>query len=144
MWNLPDEVVTILKYYTGEEKPYNKNVRDSRRMFFDEMTQEEQEKIVSYFSQNKTMIITDIMKGRGIMAAEWVLVAKKDGRIQNWVLKPMNVVMNYYADGDIIITNRGNLRIGKITMQRKGGDAGRETANMLQFKLDPTEIFLIK
>ena len=29
-------------------------------------------------------------------------------------------------------------------MQRKGGDAGRETANMLQFKIDPAEIFNIK
>ncbi len=26
-------------------------------------------------------------------------------------------------------------------MQRKGGDAGRETANMLQFKVDPVELF---
>ena len=29
-------------------------------------------------------------------------------------------------------------------MQRKRGDAGRETANMLQFKIDPAEIFNIK
>ena len=29
-------------------------------------------------------------------------------------------------------------------MQRKGGDAGREAANMLQFKIDPAEIFNIK
>ena len=29
-------------------------------------------------------------------------------------------------------------------MQRKGGDAGRETANMLQFKIDPAEIFNIQ
>ena len=28
-------------------------------------------------------------------------------------------------------------------MQRKGGDAGRDTANMLQFKVDPTELFNI-
>ena len=26
-------------------------------------------------------------------------------------------------------------------MQRKGGDGGRETANMLQFKIDPTRLF---
>ncbi len=25
-------------------------------------------------------------------------------------------------------------------MQRKGGDAGRETANMLQFKINPAEL----
>lgn len=26
-------------------------------------------------------------------------------------------------------------------MQRKGGDGGRNTANMLQFKLNPAELF---
>jgi len=31
-------------------------------------------------------------------------------------------------------TRAGNLRIGRVTMQREGGDAGRETTKMLQFK----------
>ena len=35
----------------------------------------------------------------------------------------------------------GNLRIGRITMQRKGGDAGRATAKMLQFKINPVLLF---
>jgi len=53
--------------------------------------------------------------------------------------------MNHYFDnGKVEISPRGSLKIGKITMQRKGGDGGRETANMLQFKLDPAEIFSIK
>ena len=42
---------------------------------------------------------------------------------------------------DIIITNRGNFKIGNITMQRKGGDGGRDTANMLQFKINPAALF---
>ena len=50
--------------------------------------------------------------------------------------------MNYYSQGGVSITSSGNIRIGKITIQRKGGDNGRPTANMLQFKLDPTELFL--
>lgn len=33
------------------------------------------------------------------------------------------------------------LKIGKITMQRKGSDAGRETAKMLQFKINSIELF---
>jgi len=36
---------------------------------------------------------------------------------------------------------RGNFRIGRITKQRKGGDGGRPTANMLQFKINPAELF---
>lgn len=49
--------------------------------------------------------------------------------------------MNYFGNGEIIITNRGSFRIGKITMQRKGGDGGIDTAKMLQFKINPAELF---
>lgn len=33
------------------------------------------------------------------------------------------------------------LKLGRVTVQRKGGDGGRKTANMLQFKVNPTELF---
>lgn len=89
------------------------------------------------------MIISDILRGRGEFCAEWVLVVQKYNGIR-WTLKNINMIMNYYFDdGKVMISPRGSLKIGKITMQRKGGDTGRKTANMLQFKLDPTEIFNI-
>ncbi|MDX2322882.1 hypothetical protein OXW40_01285 [Campylobacter hepaticus] len=37
--------------------------------------------------------------------------------------------------------NRDSLKIGKITMQGKGGDNGRISANMLQFKINSFELF---
>ena len=83
----------------------------------------------------------DIVKGREILAAEWILVAQKYNNIFRWVLKPINVAINHYGEGNVEITNRGNLKIGRITMQRKGGDGGRQTANMLQFKVNPIELF---
>ncbi len=49
--------------------------------------------------------------------------------------------MNYFGNGEIEITARGNFKIGRITMQRKGGDGGRDTAKMLQFKINPAELF---
>lgn len=49
--------------------------------------------------------------------------------------------MNVFADGEVRITSQGSLKIGKIGMQRKGGDAGRPTSNMLQFKINPVELF---
>ncbi|OAV02307.1 hypothetical protein AO381_1598 [Moraxella catarrhalis] len=49
--------------------------------------------------------------------------------------------MQHYGDGDVVISPRGSLKIGRVTMQRKGGDNGRPTANMLQFKIDPAELF---
>jgi len=42
---------------------------------------------------------------------------------------------------NVRITEKGSLKIGRITMQRKGGDAGRETSKMLQFKINPMELF---
>ena len=51
------------------------------------------------------------------------------------------LVMNYFNDGEVRLSPRGSLMIGKITMQRKGGDGGRPSANMLQFKINPAELF---
>ena len=49
--------------------------------------------------------------------------------------------MNIFGKGSVEITSQGSLRIGKIGMQRKGGDGGRPTANMLQFKINPIRLF---
>lgn len=139
MWNIPEDIVKLLKYYTGEFKPY-KEVKDKRRMFLNEFSEEEQSKIIKFFEDNKTLILCDILKGRGRFAAEWMLVIQKVDKVR-WVLKPMNYVLNHYSGGDVEITSRGNLKLGKITIQRKGGDGGRKTANMLQFKVNPSELF---
>lgn len=58
-----------------------------------------------------------------------------------WVLVNINQALQHYASIDVKISPRGSLYIGNVTMQRKGGDGGRDTANMLQFKLDPTQLF---
>ena len=134
MWNIPANITSILKRYTGEEPPNIKNTKDSRRMFADEFNEKEQTEILEWLNKNKSLIVSDILKGRGKFAAEWMLVAQKIDKNARWILKPMNYCMNYFGNDEIIITNRGNFRIGKITMQRKGGDGGRNTANMLQFK----------
>lgn len=142
LWNMPAKVATALKLFTGEIKPNRGGLRDSRRMFLDEMDRENQKAIVDFFKANKILVITDILKGRGKLSAGWMLVALKNP-MQNkrWVLKSINHVLNVFGGGDVIITNRGSLKIGRIGMQRKGGDAGRDTSKMLQFKINPVELF---
>ncbi len=81
------------------------------------------------------------MKGRGKFSAEWMLVAQKTEHEARWILKPINYCLNFFGNGKVEITKRGNFKIGKITMQRKGGDGGRKTAQMLQFKINPAELF---
>jgi hypothetical protein len=141
MWNIPTEIITIIKRYTGEIKPSITNPQDKRRMFANEFSDKEQTQILTWLNQNKSLIVSDILKGRGQFAAEWMLVAQKTTTTSRWILKPMNYCLNYFGNEQVEITNRGNFKIGKITMQRKGGDGGRITANMLQFKINPAELF---
>lgn len=142
LWNIPDNIANLLRFFTGEFLPYKNDTRDLRRMFIDEFTLEEQKSLLEWFNQNKILIITDILKGRGEFSAEWVLVAQKIQTNARWTLKNINEVINYYfSDGQVEISPRGSIKLGRVTIQRKGGDGGRETANMLQFKIDPTELF---
>lgn len=143
LWNIPQDIIILLKHYTGELSPYIDNPIDPRRMFLCEFTETDQQKLLDFFIENKFMIITDILKGRGRMAAEWMLVAQKIQKDARWVLKPMNVAMNHYGSGEVRMSPKGNIYIGRVTVQRKGGDGGRDTAKMLQFKINPAELFNI-
>jgi len=141
MWSIPDNVTDLLKKYTGEIKPTIKNPKDERRTFVNEFSKKNQEILINWIRKNKSLIVNDILKGRGRFSAEWMLVALKVEQNAKWVLKPINIVINHFGNGDVIITKRGNIKIGNITMQRKGGDGGRKTAQMLQFKINPAELF---
>lgn len=143
MWNIPSDIVNILKLFSGEKTPTLKNSRDPRRMFLDEMSLEDQTKLIKFFTENKILIVSDILKGRGEFSADWTLVILKLENEFKWVLKSINHVMNIFGSGDVRITHEGSLKIGKIGMQRKGGDGGRPTANMLQFKINPIELFKV-
>lgn len=143
MWKIPDNIYKLLQHYTGEIKPYKDNVRDSRRMFIDEFSLNEQKAILHWLSSNKTLILSDIIKGRGQFSAEWILVAQKLNNNARWVLVNINEALQYYSNSEVRISPKGSIYIGNVTMQRKGGDGGRNTANMLQFKLDPTQLFNI-
>lgn len=141
MWDIPNDISTLLKEYTGELPPRIDNPRDLRRTFANEFNEQEQSKLKNWLKNNQALIVSDILKGRGKFSAEWMLVAQKANNQARWVLKPMNYCLNFFGNGKVMISPRGTFKIGKITMQRKGGDGGRPTANMLQFKINPAELF---
>lgn len=143
LWNIPEDITKILKLFTGEIKPAKKGLKDKRRMLLSEMDKNDQDKIVSFFKNNKILIVSDLLKGRGEFSADWVLVILKFNAESKWTLKSINEAMNLFGNGDVRITSQGSLKIGKIGMQRKGGDAGRNTSKMLQFKINPVELFNI-
>jgi hypothetical protein len=140
MWNIPTDVTYLLKQYTGEVLPIRKT-KDIRRTLANEFSQGEQELLLNWIEDNKSLIVSDILKGRGRFAAEWMLVIRRVKENEDWVLKSINECINFFGNDSVMITPRGNISIGRITMQRKGGDGGRDSAKMLQFKINPTQLF---
>ncbi len=141
LWNIPKDITKILKSFTGETKPTKNNLKDSRRMFLTEMSKDDQSKIIKFVEDNKMLIVSDLLKGRGGFSGDWTLVILKVNGKSLWVLKSINEAMSVFGDGEIKITKQGSLKIGQITMQRKGADNGRDKAKMLQFKSRPVELF---
>lgn len=143
MWEMPPDVVAALRLYVGEDPPVGKT-RRPERMFLTEMSKEVQAAIVGFFSARKERIIGDLLRGEGTGRADLFMVAWKPGRETRWKMVTTNEAIRFFGEGPVEITRSGNLKIGRITMQRKGGDGGRETAKMLQFKMNPSLVFEMK
>jgi hypothetical protein len=144
MWKMENEITIILKHFVGELKPIDngKGLRELNRMFLDELSDEKIKILLEFFESNKITIISDTLKGRGAFSAQWMLVVWNESETESkWIFKSINEVLNHYSKGDLKISPRSSLNIGRLTMQRKGGDGGRDTANMLQFKFNPLELF---
>jgi hypothetical protein len=110
-------------------------------MYLDELAPDAQKAVVDFFTANKDEILSDLLAGDGVHAAGWMMVKFKASDEPKWVIKSSVDAIKCFGDGPVEITKAGNLKIGRITMQRKGGDNGRETANMLQFKINPVRLF---
>jgi hypothetical protein len=142
LWNIPPDIANTLKLFTGQIKPTRLDVRDPRRMFFDEMDSDSQNKLLDFFTNSKKAILEEIIKGTDEFPANWMLVVL---RLENEkpvsVLKSIDEAITILGCGDVCFSPKGSLKIGKVTMQRKGGNRGRETAKMLQFKINPADLF---
>lgn len=148
IWNFSDNIAKWLQLFTGDILPEEilssselKNIKDKRRLFLTEIPTDKLEMIIDFFNSNKMLIVSDILRGRGGLSAEWFLVTRKsDDNSVDWVLKDINSVCNFYAQGEVKLSPRGSLKIGRITMQRKGGTPDPTS---LQFKINPLELFEI-
>jgi hypothetical protein len=144
MWGFNDKIANLLKLFTGEiiEKNNYNYSKTPKRLFLYDFSLLEQEKIIAFFKQNKVRVVADIIKGRGGFSADWVLVCQteKDSELKNWKLAEINQVLNFLCQGDVKVSPKGSLNIGKITMQRKGGTPDPTS---LQFKMNPLDLFLI-
>jgi len=146
IWKFDDNLAKWLQLFTGDILPQNvltkkelRNIEDIRRLFLTEIPEEQSRKIIAFFTSKKVLVVSDILRGRGGLSAEWFLVTRKgnDNSI-DWILKDINTVVNFYSQGDVAVTPRGSLKIGRITMQRKGGTPDPTS---LQFKINPLDLF---
>jgi R.HinP1I restriction endonuclease len=138
-WKMPSDVADALRYFVGEIAPI-KTVRTAGRMYLNELSKDQQKAVVDFFTSNKELIASDIFEGDGGHAAQWFLVAYRASEKPLWAFRPAADAVRFFSEGPVEITRAGNLKIGRITMQRKGGDGGRETAKMLQFKINPVQL----
>ena len=141
-WKMPAKVEEALKLFVGELKP-NKPTRVAGRMYLNELSKEQQTAVIDFFTANSELIASDLLQGDGINAAEWFLVAYRASEKPLWAIRQAKDAASFFTEGPVAITRAGNLKIGRITMQRKGGDGGRETAKMLQFKINPALLLTI-
>lgn len=138
-WRMPVAVSNALQFFVGEKPPL-KPGRDPKRMYLNELDADQQKMIVDFFTKNREEIVSDLFAGDGDHSAGWFMVAFKATANTRWKIVTDKEAAKFFGDGKVEITSRGNLRIGRITMQRKGGDGGRDTAKMLQFKINPVLI----
>ena len=135
-------MIIVLKNGKITKQKYE-SLRDKRRFFMNEFEDKHKKALVNFFKKNKILVLTDIIKGRDKFSANWMLVTRydKNKNETTWILADINKALNIFGDGEVEISPRGSLSIGRITLQRKGGDGGRPTGNMLQFKIKPCDLF---
>ena len=141
LWGMPDEVAHSLRLFSGEIPHTRANTRTEKRLFADELSSEEQLTLLRYLSDHRAVIAATTFKGSQGLPAEWLMIVLMlDDETKRVYVYPMQQVIDFYFDTQPAITPRGSIKFGKVTIQRKGGDRGRPSANMIQFKIDPTEI----
>jgi len=149
IWGFDEDIALALKLFTGELRPEThpemlkvklSELKDNRRVFLTELKDYLVQKIIEFFTNNKILVVSDILKGRGGLSADWMLVTRynKTENTTTWILKDINTVMNFFGNGEVRLSPQGSLYIGKITMQRKGGTPD---PTKLQFKIKPCELF---
>ncbi len=88
MWNIPPNIYQLFAYFTGELKPTRQDIKyPNKRMLAHEFTNKEQQELLAWLNDNKMLIVSDILKGRGEFSAEWVLVIQKINLNMKWALK---------------------------------------------------------
>lgn len=147
--NMPDKVYNLLKFFLGKSLPSgydsSKTFRETHRLFLDELTDEDQKSIIDFFDSIKKDLIHNAFLGTDPESRPHFLVTiNKEDPIQSdfkeakftAAEKAITIALD---TGKVLLSPRGSLKIGKITLQRKGGDGGKPKACDIQIKFNPSD-----
>lgn len=135
MWDIPDDITLLLKYFTGEVKD-RPDIKKRKNV---EYSIEDREKIEMFLNKNKIKILSDILRGRGGFAAEYMIVSEYDveGGIQHYMINVIEILNKLNNLEFIMNPNKTTISLGDksiVSIQRKGGTPDPES---LQFKFKP-------
>lgn len=144
-WKMPQAVIDSFKKYCGEKgyRPadLHDTTEDSRRYRMHELSAKEREEVLSFLAKNQKRIVRSVVSGSGKASAKWMLIVEeKNNAPYRSAIISINRVIKFCM-GECSITNQGILKVGRLTIQRKGGDSGKKTAQMVQFKFSPRDLF---
>jgi hypothetical protein len=143
-WGFSDSVKSSLQVFTGEYTPTPEWVevgteqRDLRRLYLTEMKAGVREGIVDFFNLNASSVVKDIFLGTDTNEMpDWMLFTYIDDAAVSYHLHPIEEVVEFYTgEGSAHITSRGNLVVGRLRLQRKGGKGNPFD---MQFKFRPRQ-----
>ena len=161
-WSIPKDVCIALKKFVGEVDTKGNPISieelkseaellgmspgklsKRRRTFLNQMNHRTIENVKGFFDENKMKILKDVFIGDE--AVEFFFIVKRQGGLAYYYVLPTKDVLDIYGKGDVRITPRGSLLIGRVELQRKSGDSWTArgwvdtSASQLQFKIKPSE-----
>jgi hypothetical protein len=149
-WGFSTAIGESLKAFTGQLKLAEhsllksgiavlrdeKKNRPARRLFMDEIRDDAKDSIVAFFRRKTKDVIREVFVGTNPgEVPTWMLFTYIGDDGYSHHIHPMEEVVDFYTgNGDVSITRGGNLNIGRITLQRKGGTGSPFD---MQFKFRP-------
>lgn len=141
---MPDLVSQTLRRFAVAEP-------DGDRTMLNEAPEDSKQAVLTFFEKYQRQIISHVLRGKehAALKADWLMLHEEPdadwqdlvGDKRFWRLYSMSTVIECCCSIRPNITKKGNLVVGLgITLQRKGGDGGRPTANDLQFKINPKKV----
>lgn len=138
LWpQMPEDVLLAFELFTGEATLPG-GTAEAKRLYFFELATAHQESVLNFLKDNLDQILSDVFSGRQPNQARWLLYVNRFSG--GYVFVDMAMAIKFFSSGGVRPTSRGSLKLGRLTLQRKGGDSGKKTANQLQFKFDPSEL----